>query len=89
MFFSLWSPEQIAQWIAAHSGTVEAVPIVNNKPRCGGCGKFLPKNLENEAYILIAEVPYHMKEKCITKGVEKTRAKNPYWNWKTENLVEK
>lgn len=82
MFFGPWTPEQIEQWVATYTGTVNtSVPVVNTIKRCGGCGKFLPKDLTEESYVILEGATYHMVEKCLTKGVIKARTKNPNWDW--------
>lgn len=68
--------EEIKEWW-------EAQYLINLKkqPRCNGCGKFMSKKFDKEAYLILGAETYHMREKCITNGVKKLRAKNPNWNW--------
>jgi hypothetical protein len=71
------SPDEYEAWWAAREAEEKELYI-----RCGGCGKFLPKDKGNELLLLLNGKAYHMNEKCITKGVEKIRKTNPDWNWR-------
>ena len=70
------TPEEIEEWWEFKEAWEKGQQL-----RCGGCGKFLPKSLNGEAWLILGGEVYHMKEKCITKGVEKRRKNRPDWNW--------
>lgn len=51
----------------------ESIPIIGKKNRCMGCGKFMPKQLGDEAYVEIEPSygPCHLNETCLEKALEK------------------
>lgn len=81
----MYNMEAVQAWLAmqdAEASEEAKLPIINvQRNRCGGCGKFLPKDLTEESYVLVREQPYHMNEKCLTTAVTKIRASMPHWNW--------
>jgi hypothetical protein len=48
--------------------------------KCAGCDEVLPKDLTKESYLTINEGIYHLKEACLTKGVDNIRVYVPDWN---------
>lgn len=81
----MWAPEILQQWVELQKEQENQV-VVPKRKRCGGCGRFLPKDMTWESYM--SGEPYHMKERCMTNGVRKMRAKSPDWDWPTKKGIE-
>lgn len=80
----MYDMEAIQAWLAMQDGedSEKASMIINVKPkRCGGCGKFMPKDVPMDMYVIIRDEPYHMTEKCLTNGIKKLRDSLPLWDW--------
>lgn len=76
------TPENVEMWLALQAAQAStATVIIGERERCGGCGKFLPKDLTNESYLMIGLAKIHMREKCITSFVTKLRKQHPDWDW--------